>query len=454
DSRKKKNNIIEDENEDDNVSVSSEKSNYSVDDNIIENDNLDNEQTFDNALKNDKECKRKLYAYWDKISKDSMKVKTDVRRDTLAKIVAITTLRSKRIKNGEEHPKITDSEIEIEAKKLSETEEFKRIMYNQNDIKLASGRSCKTILKQLKEEHNNIDNIKDNYKESFLTEYAIGRLNTYYNMLCTTDTGSYFGIKRSKNSDRYEDALTAVSDLLTTEDPDSELIYESVKTIKEYLKDKMEKRSSDFGQQRFNLFMCCLKEVMPRDEFEYYCYEINKARGVVDKYNKDDYVDSCRIFDNSYSIKTWLAQHIKRGIANIDDATDFDFAAAYAVLDYGDVEGNFHPSLDYIITDTDVIKSISVNANKIFRKEDFQEFLRTVPDEKKRECLAKPGKLLDYKTVLEEYKKTQENVNDNLTDNKNNNIISTEQKKDIPNANANNNNKTKQGKVTKSPMHK
>ena len=95
-----------------------------------------------------------------------------------------------------------------------------------------------------------------------------------------------FGIRWGKNSGMYDRAVLAMQQAAKNPDPATTL--KSVQTVKEYLSNKMPKRSSPSGKERWHACMEFLHEAMPEAEFKAYCDQINQVRKA--KENSSDYV--------------------------------------------------------------------------------------------------------------------------------------------------------------------
>ncbi len=92
-----------------------------------------------------------------------------------------------------------------------------------------------------------------------------------------TGTGVYLlGVKRGSNSGMFDRAVLAMQQ--AGKNPDAATIMQSVQTVKEYLSNKMPRRASSSGRERWQNCMEFLHEAMPADEFKAYCDQVNKVR--------------------------------------------------------------------------------------------------------------------------------------------------------------------------------
>ena len=363
---------------------------------ILKGNDEFNNNGVDNSVANDAEFNRNLNKYWDRISRNPERVRVDVRRDALAKIIAMNELRAEKVKAGDQHPRVTSEEIHTLAKKIESDRLFIRLVSNGNDLELAKKRDLNKVIKGLKDEFKNKDDKDyryhlpsyDSYKE-----YTSGVLGSVVSFLDYTETGTYtnFGIiKRSKNSARYDAAYNAVMDVYSKGITDSERLMQAADTVKEYLKDKMTTRHRDFGNIRFQQFMTFLHHVMPSDEFEYLCYEVNKARGVVNKPGSSDYVapESFMHFESSAS----KCLDDVRSRIEFNRGSSRDYAFIIALRNECDDDGKFEK--DVVFDKPESMRRITKATERILKTPQFKAFMTELTEEERQALIGKQRKFI------------------------------------------------------------
>ena len=181
-----------------------------------------------------------------------------------------------------DHKKIRSKAAMGKAVAIKETAAFKELTKNMTIDELAKKIGCpgnfdKAYTAKVKE----LDIAK--YKNMLQSEdYQKKMANSALkaaNKMEETGTGVYmFGIKRGSNSGMYDRAVIAMK--RAHENKDAATTFQSVQTVKEYLSNKMTKRHSPSGQNRWEDCMEFLHETMPKEEFEEYCREVNNVRDV------------------------------------------------------------------------------------------------------------------------------------------------------------------------------
>ncbi len=84
------------------------------------------------------------------------------------------------------------------------------------------------------------------------------------------------GVRVGRNSGMYDRAVLAMQQ--AGEGPDASTTMQSVLAVKEYLSNKMTKRKSPSGKERWKNCMQFLHDAMPAEEFKEYCDQINRVR--------------------------------------------------------------------------------------------------------------------------------------------------------------------------------
>lgn len=205
------------------------------------------------------------------------------------------------------------------------------------------------------------------------------RLAPVVDALERTETGYFIpGVARGDkmNSEKYNDALFAISDVKQTGYKMSvDQRYNATRTVMKYLDGKETVRVRAFGRERWNNCMTFLKYTMPPEEFEAYCDKINQKRGVANKPNHRNYVAPESFgptnFQEAYDE---VMERMQDGTA-----TKRDYASALA--------------LQAMDPSQPVDRQLLVRAtNAIVRDEAFQKLAKETPDTLDRFVKAqKPG---------------------------------------------------------------
>ena len=85
----------------------------------------------------------------------------------------------------------------------------------------------------------------------------------------------------------YDRAVLAMQQ--AAKNPDAATTMKSVQTVQEYLSNKMSRRKSPSGRERWQDCMEFLHEAMPEEEFKAYCDQINAYRKA--KKGSSDYIE-------------------------------------------------------------------------------------------------------------------------------------------------------------------
>ena len=214
--------------------------------------------------------------------------KPDHLKFALANVLALRRMSVDPAHEG--HKRVRGKAVIAKAKELMDTKAFKELTKDMTVLDLA---------KKIYHPGNFDKDFTQKLKTMDLAEYQ-KRLEdkTYKNKLkaCAknsakvmneTGTGVYWlGLRRKSNSGMYDRAILAME--AAANNPDAATTMRSVQSVKEYLSNKMTKRSSTSGQKRWQSCMEFLHEAMTPDEFREYCNEVNKARNA--KEGSDDFV--------------------------------------------------------------------------------------------------------------------------------------------------------------------
>ena len=195
-----------------------------------------------------------------------------------------------------DHKKVRTKAAYAKAVALMETKAFQE---------MTKGMSADELAKKIYFPGNFDKKFAEKLEELDLAEYK-KRLSdkTYQNKLASaarnsagklkeTGTGVYLlGVKRGSNSGMYDRAVLAMQQ--AAKNPDAATTMRSVQTVKEYLSNKMTRRKSPSGRERWQDCMEFLHEAMPEKEFQEYCDQINSVRkakeGSADHISPDQFI--------------------------------------------------------------------------------------------------------------------------------------------------------------------
>ena len=224
---------------------------------------------------------------------------------SLAMIAANHIAYQKNLQSGREMPFPSDEQIAHELALVERSESFRDTV---KEPKAWMTDKSKKPLDFINDLGSNARRIADERKDAKRYEtpketWGLRRQRLQYiaATLIGSRTGSYTdgGFSRSKNSDSFEDARKAISDIAIAPvdaPPAGKDIKKSVDTVLKYLDGKEKKRTREFGQHRWNDCMKFLAETMPREDFEVYCAHVNEVRGV--KPGHADYVGPESFYPN------------------------------------------------------------------------------------------------------------------------------------------------------------
>ncbi len=221
----------------------------------------------------------KEWDHLEKLGKRERKPQEEIQK-CLSRIVAADTLQLQ----GKDDP--PEQEINALADKLRKNGALKQVAAFVDPALLAKGRRTDLILKCMEKETAAQTQSRRARQQRLQKE-----LGPVVNKLLATGKGKsyFFGIPRflTGNSSRYENALAAMQEVQRSKSADPAVVGPAVDTVKEYLRDKMEVRDREFGRVRWEQCMTFLKHTMPREEFQRYCLEVNRARGSLNPAHKD-----------------------------------------------------------------------------------------------------------------------------------------------------------------------
>ncbi len=326
----------------------------------------------------------------------------DTSIDKLAQILAIEILRSEEEENS--HP---ERRTEMDRNQLVEAKK-NEILLSRAFRSMVSGEAYKDLVRA--EDSYGLVNSYLEAREAFkaagqesIAAYGMssdlywqkkGRLDSLYGELEDTGRGSFMGfgiIPRFRNTTAYDRAKAALGRLRTKGYGDKAAadVYQSVMDIREYLEGKERVRTRGFGKARWNTFMSALSEVMPRDEFEAYCAEVNRARGVERDPDSSDFVGP-ELFYKKY---TPIGEIHRETVSRIQEgkATERDFARMVAILRVGERRVNGIPQYDENKTGYGR-RNLRKETDRVLNDPQFRLFLDlTTPEERMQFMVSKEG---------------------------------------------------------------
>ncbi|MCR5103649.1 MAG: YolD-like family protein [Eubacterium sp.] len=302
------------------------------------------------------------------------------RKNMLAEIVALSEIGARKRAKGNEKPTASPEEVADFTKQIKKNEAFNRLIANGNDLNIIKSQDTKKLLKGLV---RTIWDIEDErrYDISDKKNLVQKRCKFLSNKLEATATGS--SKKRGRNDIEYTNALNTIKELSEKDNPNTHDVKSAVDAVKEYLADKMTQKGSTLDRERWGHFMLFLKETMPRKDFEKYCHDINRARGVEGKTNSKRYVSPEMFGYKKEPVESMLAETRHR--IQSGKGTDRDYAFAIAIrnrfnnvgfLDNGKTLEN-EVDRQRIVKDTE----------KILKSENFRRFMTEISEERRRTML-------------------------------------------------------------------
>ena len=325
---------------------------------------------------------------------DNQEMEVEVRSTMLAEIISLAELKARKVKRGEENPKVSVDEMNTHVQKIKDDPAFRRLFETGKDKQIIESRSMLDLRRGLRECVDEIKNEKK-YDQGARKDLIQKRSRYLAKKLEDTKTGSYDKkgwISRKKNTTEFDSVLAAIKDT-GNGNISNRGLKESVEIVKKYLNGKEGERSRGFGRERWDLCMTYLKEVMPRNEFEAYCKEINKARKVENKPSDDLFV-SPEMFGYPKEPVTSMMNELKNRIRK-GQGTERDFATAIAIRKLCDENGRF--KLNTNVDSKEARRRITRETEKIMRQDNFKRFMSDVPANERVEMLkGNCNKLLKY----------------------------------------------------------
>ena len=352
--------------------------------NVVQNNQRDNQRN--NQRDNDPNAiSNKIEARWNYL-KENVDVKGKVsalgRKQMLAEIVALSELGARKRARGAQNPKVTDQELEEFTNRVMNDELFNRLIANGNDLNLARNGDTKKIIIGIGKVNDQLKK-ENNYAITKHIRLKQKRCKYIANRLEASLTGSYDGlgvIKRGSNSDGFEDALDAIREFSEMERPKGTDVYKAVQTVKDYLSDKMGTVVRGFGRERWGQCMLFLKETMPRKEFEEYCQQINKARGVENNPQSKKYISPEMFGFKKEPVSSILAETRDRILSG--KGTERDYAVLITLRNRYDYFGTFDGSKT-LEKETDRRRFIR-DTERTLQSENFRRFITEINEAQRR----------------------------------------------------------------------
>ena len=302
------------------------------------------------------------------------------RKNMIAEIVALSEIGARKRAKGIQNPTASPEEIADFTKQVKKNAAFNRLISNGNDLNIIKSQDTQKLLNGLVRSIWDIEDEK-RYDISDKKSLVQKRCKFLANKLEATSASS--GKKRTRKEDDYTNALNAVKELADKDNPNPHDVKTAVDTVKRYLADKMTQRSNTLDRERWGHFMLFLKETMPRKDFEKYCQEINKARGVAEKTNSKKYVSPEMFGYKKEPVESMLAETRHR--IQSGKGTERDYAFAIAIRNRFDMVG-FLDNGKTLENDADRQRIIK-DTEKILKSENFRRFMTEIPEETRRTML-------------------------------------------------------------------
>ena len=302
------------------------------------------------------------------------------RKNMIAEIVALSEIGARKRAKGIQNPTASPEEIADFTKQVKKNAAFNRLISNGNDLNIIKSQDTQKLLNGLVRSIWDIEDEK-RYDISDKKSLVQKRCKFLANKLEATSANS--GKKRTRKEDDYANALNAVKELADKDNPNPHDVKTAVDTVKRYLADKMTQRSNTLDRERWGHFMLFLKETMPRKDFEKYCQEINKARGVAEKTNSKKYVSPEMFGYKKEPVESMLAETRHR--IQSGKGTERDYAFAIAIRNRFDMVG-FLDNGKTLENDADRQRIIK-DTEKVLKSENFRRFMTEIPEETRRTML-------------------------------------------------------------------
>ena len=321
---------------------------------------------------------------------------------SLSKIIAASEIYDEKIISIQNDPKplnMSTVEISNRAEEIMQTRSFQILMSQDHYKELAASGDRYKMINELEEINHRLSAMAASDKlDSYAYTHANYKnkhkqLRKLYNEVNKTEKGSIWGlgiISRDENTPKYSRALAALDKLSDNHlSPMSGAdVFICIEDIKEYLKGKEEKRGTGYGQTRWNCFMAALADVMPRKEFEEYCDEINRIRGVSNDPFSSDYVGP----ENFYTKKDSLGDIMNDTLTRINDgkATVRDYARLIALRQIGVEKAGGQGEF---LSDKKEFGRTKLRkiTDAIMMEDDFKNFMKWIKPDELKAMLAQPN---------------------------------------------------------------
>ncbi len=315
-------------------------------------------------------------------------------RDNLAFVAASYSLLKQMQEKGIKPLYPSSDEVRAMVPRIRDTEAFEMTVTGVKPwLSLPKGKNPGEITEKDYRISDFLQELADNEKmlreeKADVVRYTIegDRLKKVQKRICAmvgrldeTKTGSYTGlgvISRIKNSDEFEQAKAAMRKIGTDQAPTGAEMKTACGIVMKYLEGKEKVRTRGFGKTRFDECMSFLAEVMPRDQFEAYCAEINKKRGV-DRLS-DDYIGPENYYPQGTTVRRILRDAKERILRGGE--TLRDYARALAVIKYAD-DGAGEILLNENCDTKSDKRYLRLMTDKILADPRFKTFIESMPKE-------------------------------------------------------------------------
>ena len=265
---------------------------------------------------------------------------------------------------------------------IADTPAFKRLMKNGNDLILAQKRDNNLLMNRLTTE-----NRLENYYQSMSKNhagYAIQTADNLYSSLINTSR------MFSKDSEKFNNMTAALVDY--TDKPSVETLREAMDKTLEYMSGKEKPRKTPTGERRWNACMEFLSGMMPRKDFEAYCENINRVRGVENKPKSRSRIgiEDFMPWETVGDVLNDAQDRIRKGTA-----TDRDYAHVIALHELNDDIDLYYKPLDFmsapVLNENGDITALRRKTDEIMARKEFKNMMENTPREELKNMACNTG---------------------------------------------------------------
>ena len=214
-------------------------------------------------------------------------VQRELMEDSLARIIASYALYANNENAGRKPPYPTEAEIQRTIPGIKTKQAFQEITAGMQQWMVDPEFGPANFIQKYAKIETRIQREKAETERYKISEERLPVVQVaaseIADRLDATKTGSYDGVgvvSRISNSGKFEDAKAAIRNFSQKQNPSAKNVKTAADTVMRYLSGKETVRKRPFGRARWHDCMTFLSQVMPRDQFENYCREVNEKRQV------------------------------------------------------------------------------------------------------------------------------------------------------------------------------